>query len=117
MANKYFRAFAKPAATTATALYAVPAATAAVVKGIRVTNVGSATATVTVRYYLSETSATLRILRNATVAVGETIEMLSNGTADGTALPVIFTAGDALTVYSSTADTEYLMSYLEMDRS
>ena len=117
MANKYLRAFAKPVATTETALYTVPAANAAVVKGIRVTNVGSATATVTVRYYLSETSSVLRILRNATVAVGETVEMLSNGTADGTALPVIFTAGDALKVYSSTADTEYLMSYLEMDRS
>jgi len=117
MANKYFRAFARPAATTATPLYTVPAANATVVKGIRVTNVGSATATVTVRYYLSETPTVMRILRTATVAVGETIEMLSNGTADGTALPVIFTAVDALTVYSSTADTEYLMSYLEMDRN
>ena len=117
MANKYFRAFAKPAASTATALYTVPAANATVVKGIRVTNVGAATATVTVRYYLSETPTVLRILRKATVVVDETIEMLSNGTADGTALPVIFTAGDVLTAYSSTADTEYLMSYLEMDRN
>jgi hypothetical protein len=117
MANKYFRAFVKPAATTEGTLYTVPAANTAVVKGIRVTNVGAATATATVRYYLSETPTVLRILRKAAVAVDETIEMLSNGTADGTALPVVFTAGDVLTVYSSTADTEYLMSYLEMDRS
>ena len=117
MANKYFRAFSKPAATTEVTLYTVPEANTAVVKGIRVTNVGSVTATVTVRYYLSESSSVLRILRKASVAVGETIEMLSNGTADGTALPVIFTAADVLKVYSSTADTEYLMSYLEMDRT
>lgn len=117
MANKYFRAFAKPAATTEVTLYTVPAANTAVIKGIRVTNVGSATAAVTVRYYLSDTSSTLRILRKATVLVDGTVEMLGNGTADGTALPVIFTAGDVLKVYSSTADAEYLMSYLEMDRT
>jgi hypothetical protein len=117
MANKYFRAFAKPAATTEVTFYTVPAANTAIVKGIRVTNVGSATATVTVRYYLSESASTLRTLRNASVAVGETVEMLGNGTADGTALPVIFTAGDVVKVYSSVANTEYLMSYLEMDRT
>jgi hypothetical protein len=110
-------AFAKPAATTEVTLYTVPAANTSVIKGIRVTNVGSATATVTVRYYLSESASTLRILRNASVAVNETVEMLGNGTADGTALPVIFTAGDVLKVYSSVANTEYLMSYLEMDRT
>ena len=121
--NKYFRAFSTPAAVTETTLYTVPTANTAIVRSLRATNQNAGSAVVSVYYYLSESSATQRLLASQTLATGTTVELLNNAASGsdfhrgGSTAPVVFTAGDVIKVYSTVVSAEFLMSYLEIDRT
>ena len=89
-----------PAATTATTLYTVPAATQAVVSSISICNQASA-------------SATFRIairVAGATLATSQYIAYdVTVGAADTTVLTLGLTLGatDIITIYSSTATVSF----------
>ena len=110
MANKYFRDFLSPAAATETTIYTVPAANSAVLRSLRVTNAGTAPATVTVAEYDSGSVTTHYLLKAKSLPVNTTIDVF-NG------VPCVLETGDALKVTSSNASVHFYLSYMEIDRS
>jgi hypothetical protein len=108
MANKYFRKPLIPSAATATDLYEVPAANAAVVRSLRVTNAGSGAASITVTHV--GTGTTYYLQKDRSLTVNTTFDVF-NG------IPCVMEAGDKLQVTSSVAGVSFYLSYLEMDRS
>ena len=108
MANKYFRKFVVPAAATETTVYTVPAANSAVVRSLRVTNVGTGVAQVTVTH--TGTGTTYYLQKNRSLDVNGTFDVF-NG------IPCVLESGDNLRVTSSVASTHFYLSYLEMDRT
>jgi hypothetical protein len=107
MANKYFRKPLIPSAATATDLYEVPAANAAVVRSLRVTNAGSGVASITVTHV--GTGTTYYLQKDRSLTVNTTFDVF-NG------IPCVMEAGDKLQVTSSIAGVHFYLSYLEMDR-
>lgn len=110
MANKYFRTSLIPSAATETTLYTVPAANAAVIRSLRVTNAGTGATNVTVTQY-NEGSATAHYLQKSrSLAVNATFDVF-NG------IPCVMEAGDVLKVTSTLASSHFYLSYLEIDRN
>lgn len=110
MANKYFRDFISPAAATETVIYTVPAANAAVLRSLRVTNTGSLSAVVSVTQYNSGSVTTHYLLKAKPLAANATIDVF-NG------VPCVLEEGDVLKVLSTEASVHFYLSYLEIDRS
>ena len=108
MANKYFRKPLIPSAATATDLYEVPAANAAVVRSLRVTKAGSGVASITVTHV--GTGTTYYLQKDRSLTVNTTFDVFSG-------IPCVLEAGDKLQVTSSIAGVHFYLSYLEMDRS
>lgn len=108
MANKYLRKYATPAAATATALYTVPAANSAVVRSLRVTNVGAGVASITITH--TGTGTTYYLQKDRALSVNTTFDVF-NG------IPCVLETGDVLTITSSIAGVHFYLSYLEIDRS
>lgn len=109
MANKYFRDFLSPNAATETTIYTVPAANAAIMRSLRVTNTGSSSVTVTVAEYHSGDANPHYLLKAKSLAVNTTMDVF-NG------VPCVMEAGDVLKVTASAASVHFYLSYLEVDR-
>ena len=108
MANKYLRKHVIPEAATATALYTVPAANSAVVRSLRVTNVGAGVASITITH--TGTGTTYYLQKDRALSVNTTFDVF-NG------IPCVLETGDVLTITSSIAGVHFYLSYLEIDRS
>jgi hypothetical protein len=108
VANKYLRKFVIPAASTETALYTVPAANSAVVRSLRVTNVGAGVTSITVTH--TGTGTTYYLQKDRALTVNTTFDVF-NG------IPCVLEAGDVLRVTSSLAGAHFYLSYLESDRT
>ena len=108
MANKYLRKYSVPAAATATALYTVPAANSAVVRSLRVTNVGAGVASITITH--TGTGTTYYLQKDRSLTASTTFDVF-NG------IPCVLETGDVLTITSSIAGVHFYLSYLEIDRS
>lgn len=108
MANKYLRKYLIPSAATETTLYTVPDANTGIMRSLRVTNAGSATALITITQYTSGTPHYLQKVRS--LPVNETFDVF-NG------IPCIVEAGDIIKVTSSVATVHFYLSYLEVDRN
>ena len=107
MANKYFRKVLIPLASTETTIYTVPAANAAVVRSLRITNNGAGVAQVTITH--TGTGTTYYLQKNRSLDVNGTFDVF-NG------IPCVLETGDNLRVTSSVAGVNFYLSYLEMDR-
>ena len=110
MANKYFREYLIPSAATETAIYTVPAANAATVRSLRVTNANAASALITVIHYESGGVTAHYLLKAKSLAANGSFDVF-NG------VPLNMEEGDVLKVTSSVATVTFYLSYLEMDRS
>jgi hypothetical protein len=110
MANKYFRKYSIPAAATETTLYTVPAANAAIVRSLRVTNAGSSSVTISVTQYAAGDVTAHYLQKARSLAANATFDVF-NG------IPCVLEAGDTLKIESSSATTHFYLSYLEMDRN
>jgi len=110
MANKYFHQVLIPAAATETTIYTVPAANTGIIRSLRVTNAGSAGATVTVTQYNTSGGTTHYLLRGKSVPVNTTIDVFCG-------VPCVLEAGNLLKVTSSVASVTFYLTYLEVDRN
>lgn len=110
MANKYFREYLIPSAATETAIYTVPAANAATVRSLRVTNANAASALITVVHYESGGSTPHYLLKAKSLPANGSFDVF-NG------VPLNMEEGDVLKVTSSVATVTFYLSYLEMDRN
>lgn len=108
MANKYFRKPLIPAAATPTVIYTVPAANSAVIRSLRITNAGTASATITVTH--TGTGTTYYLQKDRPLAVNATFDVF-NG------IPCVLEMEDELRVTASVAGVHFYLSYLEMDRT
>jgi hypothetical protein len=110
MANKYFRKYLTPAAATATEIYVVPDANAAILASLRVTNENASTAALTVAVYPASGATAYYLLKGYSLPTSQTMDAFSG-------VSCVLQAGDQLKVTSSVADVDFWLSYLEMDRS
>jgi hypothetical protein len=110
MANKYFHKVSIPSAATETTLYTVPAANAAVLRSLRVTNANTSSSSITVTQYDTSGGTTHYLLKAKTLAANTTIDVF-NG------VPCVLEEGNLLKVTSSVATVHFYLSYLEMDRN
>jgi len=108
MANKYFRKASIPVAATPATLYTVPAANAAIIRSLRVTNAGTGVAAITVTHI--GTGTTYYLQKSRSLSVNGTFDVF-NG------IPCVLEAGDSLQIESSIAAVTFYLSYLEIDRS
>ena len=108
MANKYLRKYSIPSAATETTLYTVPDANTGILRSLRVTNAGAASALITVTQYTAGVAHVLQKVK--TLAVNDTVDVF-NG------IPCIVEAADIIKVTSSVADVHFYLSYLEVDRN
>jgi len=108
MANKYLRKYSIPSAATETTLYTVPDANTGILRSLRVTNAGSASALITVTQYTGAEAHYLQKVR--ALPVNETFDVF-NG------IPCIVEAADIIKVTSSVAGVHFYLSYLEVDRN
>ena len=110
MANKYFREYLIPAASTETEIYTVPAANAATIRSLRITNANTTTGFMTVSHYEAGGSTPHYLLKAKTLAPNTTLEVF-NG------VPLNMQEGDVLKVTSTVSTVTFYLSYLEMDRT
>ena len=110
MANKYFRKYLIPSATTETAIYTVPDANTAVVSSLRITNANANNATITVSVYALGGATEYFVLKGYGLPSNATMDTFSG-------VPLILEATDVLKVESSVATVHFYLSYLEMDRN
>lgn len=110
MANKYFRDYLIPSAATETTIYTVPAANAATVRSLRVTNGNASGALITVVHYESGGVTPHYLLKAKSLTANGSFDVF-NG------VPLNMEEGDVLKVTSSVATVTFYLSYLEMDRS
>jgi hypothetical protein len=108
MANKYLRKYLIPNAATETTLYTVPDANTGILRSLRVTNAGSASALITVTQYTGGVPHFLQKVR--ALPINETFDVF-NG------IPCIVEAADIIKVTSSIAGVHFYLSYLEVDRN
>ena len=110
MANKYFRKYLIPSATTETAIYTVPDANTAVVSSLRITNANANNATITVSVYALGGATEYFVLNGNSLPSNATFDTFSG-------VPLILEATAVLKVESSVATVHFYLSYLEMDRN
>jgi hypothetical protein len=110
MANKYFRKYLSPAATTETAIYTAPAANTAVVNSLRVTNSNANSATITVTIYPLGGMTGYKVLKTYTLFPAASMDVFSG-------VPCILEASDVLKVTASVTSVDFYLSYLELDRN
>lgn len=108
MSNKYLRKYLVPVAATETTIYTVPAANTGIMRSLRVTNAGAATALITVTQYVSGTPHYLLKVRS--LPVNQTFDVF-NG------IPCVVEAADIVKVTSSVDTVHFYLSYLEVDRN
>lgn len=109
MANKYLHVSLRPDAGTETTLLTVPAANAAVLRSLRVTNTNSTSTTVSVTQYNSGSLTATYLLKARSLAASATFDVF-NG------VPCVMEQGDIIKVTSSASSCHFYLSYLEMDR-
>lgn len=110
MSNKYLRKALTPAATTETTIYTVPAANVAILSSLRVTNTSASTTTLTVAIYPTGGVTPYFILRAYVLPPNATMDVISG-------VSMVLEEADVLKVTSSQADSDFYLSYLEVDRS
>ena len=110
MANKYFRKYLSPTAATETELYVVPAANAAILNSLRITNANSASSLIDVVVYPLGGATAFSLLKNHFLPVNATMDVFSG-------IPCILEATDEIHVESSEANVIFYLSYLEVDRN
>lgn len=110
MANKFKREHLTPAATTETAIYTVPAANAATVASLRVTNRNASNASLDVKLYPDGGATAFALLKSYVLPTNATMDVFSG-------VPLNMEEADILKVTSSAATVDFVLSYLEMDRN
>jgi hypothetical protein len=110
MANKYLRKYLTPSAATETTLYTVPAANAAIMSSLRVTNENASVTSLTIAVYPGGGGTNYKLLKTYALPTMQTMDALSG-------VSCILEAGDVLKVTSSVADVDFWLSYLEIDRT
>jgi hypothetical protein len=110
MANKYLREYLTPAASTETVIYTVPAANAAVLMSLRVTNENASTANLTVAVYPNGGATPYYLLRSYVLPTNQTMDVFSG-------VPVVLEATDVLKITASQASVDFYLSYMEIDRT
>lgn len=110
MANKYFRKTLTPSATTETAIYTVPAANAAILSSLRVTNRSASTTALTVNVYPGGGATAYCLLKSYSLPTNQTMDIFSG-------VPCVLEATDVIKVTSSQATVDFYLSYMEMDRT
>ena len=110
MAVKYFREHVTPSATTETTIYTVPAANTAVISSLRITNTGSATSTINLAIYPDGGATPYKILEDTVLAIDSTMDAF-NGVS------CVMEESDIMKVTSSSADVDFYLSYMEVDRN
>lgn len=110
MSNKYLRKYLTPSAATETAIYTTPAANAAVLSSLRVTNRNASASFLTAVIYPLGGATGYTVLKSYSLASNQTMDIFSG-------VPCVMEAGDILKVTSSAATVDFYLSYLEMDRS
>lgn len=109
MANKYLRTKHISVADTPEIIYTVPAANAAIVASLRVTNANGSTAYATVTA-VPDGEAAIAVLKDRRLAVDETMDVFSGVSFN-------MQAGDSLTVEATEDNVVFWLSYLEVDRT
>lgn len=110
MANKFFRDVLTPAASTETAIYTVPAANAATVSSLRVTNRNASNATLDVKLYPAGGATGYSLLKSYVLPTNATMDVFSG-------VPLNMEETDVIKVTSSVTTVDFVISYLEMDRN
>ena len=110
MANKYFRDVLTPAANTESVLYTVPAANAATVASLRVTNRNASSATLNVKLYPAGGATGYSLLKSYVLPTNATMDVFSG-------VPLNMEETDVLKVTASVTTVDFVISYLEMDRN
>jgi hypothetical protein len=110
MSNKYLRKTLTPAATTETTIYTVPAANVAILSSLRVTNTSATTTNLTVAVYPLGGATPYYILKTYVLPPSATMDVLSG-------VSLVLEETDVLKVTSSQADSDFYLSYLEVDRN
>jgi hypothetical protein len=110
MAIKYLRKYVTPSSGVETALYTVPEANSSVVSSLRVTNTYTAATLLTVTVYPEGGATPYLLLLDYSLNTDQTMDVFSG-------VPCVMQAGDVLKVTANTADVDFYMSYMEMDRS
>lgn len=110
MSNKYLRKALTPAAATETTLYTVPSANVAILSSLRVTNTASGTTNLTVAAYPLGGATPYYLLKTYVLPPSSTMDVISG-------VSLILQESDVLKVTSSQADSDFYLSYLEVDRS
>lgn len=110
MSNKYLRKYLTPAAATETTLYTVPAANVAILSSLRVTNTASGTTNLTVAAYPLGGATPYYLLKTYVLPPNSTMDVISG-------VSLVLQESDVLKVTSSQADSDFYLSYLEVDRS
>lgn len=110
MANKYLRKYLTPSSATETTLYTTPDANNAVVSSLRVTNDNASTSNISVTLYPEGGATPYKMLKTYVLPTSQTLDVFSG-------VPLVMQAGDVLKVTASTADVDFWLSYLEMDRT
>jgi hypothetical protein len=110
MADRFLQKNVIPSAATETTLYTVPAATTAIIKSLRVTNVSGNQADIDVIQNDNGSATDLYLLSALPIAHDASTDVF-----DG--VPLVLEEGDKLNVQSSRTDTHFYLSYLEVDRN
>jgi hypothetical protein len=99
MADKYLRKSLIPVATTETTIYTVPAANAAMLRSLRVTNTAAVSADITVTQYNVGVATANYLYKDQALSADATVDV------------------NVLKVTSSQTGTTFYLSYLEVDRN
>lgn len=110
MSNKYLRKALTPAATTETTIYTVPAANVAILSSLRVTNTSASVTNLTVAVYPLGGVTPYYVLKTYALPPNATMDAISG-------VSMVLEETDVLKVTSSQADSDFYLSYLEVDRS
>lgn len=110
MANKYFRDVLTPAASTESAIYTVPAANAATVASLRITNRNASNATLDVKLYPTGGATGYSLLKSYVLPTNATMDVFSG-------VPLNMEETDVIKVTASVTTVDFVISYLEMDRN
>jgi hypothetical protein len=110
MADKYLRKSLIPVATTETTIYTVPAANAAMLRSLRVTNTAAVSADITVTQYNVGVATANYLYKDQALSADATVDVF-NG------IPCILEEVNVLKVTSSQTGTTFYLSYLEVDRN
>jgi hypothetical protein len=110
MANKYLRKYLTPSAATETTIYTVPAANLAIVSSLRVTNTSASTTNLTAAVYPEGGATPYYVLKSYVLPANATMDIFSG-------VSIVLSASDVLKVTSSQADSDFYLSYLEVDRT